>query len=181
MTQPEHLRSPLRRGRGLSPVHRDKVEVGERKPQHVVYLHGGHIFASAESSAVSTIVGSCVSVCLWDGEGIGGINHYLLPYDSGHKRLGPGRFGHLAIPRLIDEMLELGSHKKNLVAKVFGGASQLGTARSGTQHVGTKNVEVAFSILAAQGIPVLSCDVGGSRGRKVVFHTADGSVLVRRL
>ena len=181
MIQPERRLSPLHRGDGSSSVHRDRAEMGDRKPEQVVYLHGGHIFSSTEPSAVSTIVGSCISVCLWDGDGIGGINHYLLPYDSGNERLGPGRFGHLAIPRLIDEMLGLGSEKSNLVAKVFGGASQLGTARNDRQHVGTKNVEVAFSVLAAHDIPVLSCDVGGSRGRKVVFHTACGSALVRRL
>ncbi len=34
----------------------------------------------SESAAVTTILGSCVAVCLWDeSHGIGGMNHYLLP------------------------------------------------------------------------------------------------------
>lgn len=167
-----------RRGRVATTT---AVSHGDRDPLSTVYLHGGHIFTSAEPAVVTTIVGSCVTVCLWDREtGIGGINHYLLPQSNG-TRPSVGRLGALAIPRLIQDLVNLGSSTENLVAKVFGGASVLGSRKSGKNHVGTQNVEMALSSLAAQGIPVLARDVGGSRGRKVVFDTQDGSVLIRRL
>ena len=36
------------------------------------------MFASAQPAEVTTILGSCVAVCLWDRYlGIGGINHYM--------------------------------------------------------------------------------------------------------
>src|SRR4051812_50175375 len=45
-----------------------------------VYLLPGELHASAEQTQVTTILGSCVSVCLWDQKlRIGGMNHFLLP------------------------------------------------------------------------------------------------------
>ena len=61
------------------------------------YLHPGQIFVSAESYAVTTILGSCVSACLWDPlTKIGGINHFLLPVEVGAAHAS-GRFGNLAV------------------------------------------------------------------------------------
>ncbi len=151
-------------------------------PARAVFLRAGQIFTSAEPAVVTTIVGSCVSVCLWDNvTGAGGVNHYLLPFAGGSGHADHGRFSELAIPRLIREMLSLGSWKQDLVAKVFGGANVIAAIQCHKNHVGTRNSEMAFSILAAEGIPVLARDVGGTRGRKVIFHTNDGSVWVRQL
>ena len=54
------------------------------------YLHPGQLLVSAHACAVTTILGSCVAVCLWDPVAkIGGINHFMLPTFSGRSpRLG---------------------------------------------------------------------------------------------
>ncbi len=158
------------------------VNGGDGVPARAVFLRAGQIFTSAAPAVVTTILGSCVSVCLWDSvSGAGGVNHYLLPVAGGRRQEDAGRFGEMTIPRLIDELLALGCRKRNLAAKVFGGANVLGAAGAGKNHIGTKNAEVAFAMLSAEGIPVLARDVGGSRGRKVIFHTQGGSVWVRKL
>ncbi len=142
----------------------------------LVYLHPGELLATSRAAEIKTILGSCISVCLWDGErGIGGMNHYLLPHGASSSP-NPGRFGSSAIPRLIAAMLEQGARASRLQAKVFGGASMIAGVEPRAGHVGVQNARLATELLGRAGIPVISSDVGGAHGRKVVFRTDDGSV-----
>ena len=147
----------------------------------VLYLHPGQLFASADPYEVTTILGSCVSVCLWDPVlGIGGLNHFLLPQWAGDGA-SSARFGNVAIHRLIDRLADIGSSKQNLLAKVFGGACVLEAFRSSRNQLGDENVGVAIKLLQAEGIPVLTQDVGGQNGRKLKFQTDHGVAWVKRL
>lgn len=146
-----------------------------------IYLHPGELFASAQRSAVSTILGSCVAVCLWDPMAkIGGINHYLLPLWTGQGTVSP-RFGNVAVQELLNKLLELGGQKSRLQAKLFGGACVIDAFRERESHLGTKNVRTAEDLLEREGIPLVAHDVGGCRGRKLIFHTDNGTAWVRQL
>lgn len=146
-----------------------------------VYLHPGQLFVSSRPAAVTTILGSCVAVCLWDVQlEIGGINHYLLP--SGLRSTSSGlRYGNVAIERLLEKLERAGARTSRLRAKVFGGACVLDAMRGKENHLGDKNVEMARQALAEAEIPIVASDVGGSRGRKLIFHPHDGSALIRML
>jgi chemotaxis protein CheD len=87
----------------------------------------------------------------------------------------------VAVQRLIADLLALGCEKRNLQAKVFGGASVIGAFRDARNQLGMKNIQIALDLLATAGIPVIAEDVGGQRGRKVIFQTHDGTAWVRRL
>ncbi len=148
--------------------------------EHVLrkYVLPGRLFVTAEPYVVTTILGSCVAVCLWDPTlRAGGVNHFLLPHRAG-PRLSSPRFGDPAMERLIAKTLALGSRPRDLQAKVFGGAHVLD--QGDDRHLGARNVEVAHRVLAREGIPVVAEDVGGKGGRKVIFHTVDGRVLLRK-
>ncbi len=146
-----------------------------------VYLHAGELFASSTACKVSTIVGSCVAVCLFDqSRRIGGANHYLLAESFGSAQAS-ARFGSVAIPELVLRALALGSRKSDLSAKIFGGASMTAGHGGGVLSLGSKNVNIARRILSAEHIPIVAEDVGGERGRKIIFHTAEGQVWVRKL
>ena len=83
------------------------------------YLYPSALFASARPHKVVTVLGSCVSVCLWDPFlRIGGINHYMLPLWNGEGLASP-KYGNIAIEKLIERMLYLGSRKSNLQAKIW--------------------------------------------------------------
>ena len=141
-----------------------------------VYLAPGRLYASAEPVQVTTILGSCVAVCLWDAQQrVGGINHYLLPEGVPASP----RFGASAIPLLIEEVLALGARRSRLRAKVFGGACVLEAFRH--HPLGQRNVEVARERLSAAQVPVVGEDVGGDHGRKVVFDVQTGSAWVRAI
>ena len=145
------------------------------------YLHPGRVFATAEPRTLRTILGSCVAICLFDpGLPAGGMNHYLLPDHAG-RAAASARFAGPALEKLLASMLELGSPKDRLQAKVFGGACVLRPAPSRVGDLGARNVERAFELLASESIPVINHDVGGSRSRKLLFRTDDGAAFIRRM
>jgi len=146
-----------------------------------LYLHPGRVLASRASLRITTILGSCVAVCIWDRALTGGgMNHFVLP-ENGDEAAASPRFARPAILRLLEELRGLGSRTGDLWAKVFGGASLMPASGKPQAPLGLLNVEKARRVLAAEGIPVVAEDVGETRGRKLVFHTGDGSAWVRRL
>lgn len=155
-----------------------------------VYLHPGQLVASKESCVVTTILGSCVSACVFDPERrIGGMNHFVLP-ESHDPTVTSARFAEAAHEDLLSWILELGARRERLNAKLFGGAFILSPFRETTavdagpvpaQPLGLRNVAAARRLLLEAGIPILAEDIGGRRGRKVVFHTESGDAWVKTL
>ncbi len=144
------------------------------------FLHPGTILASNKPVVVTTILGSCVSVCLWDPAlRIGGINHYLLPLWNGEGLPLP-KYGNIAISRLVEMMLSEGSRKGNLKAKVFGGAS-INVHDNGLLNVGKRNVILARDLLEEEGIPIVSSHLEGNMGRKLIFFSETGVVRMKLL
>ncbi len=144
------------------------------------YLMAGGIFAQGTPHRVTTVLGSCVSVCLWDGMlSIGGINHYMLPFWNGEGLASP-RYGNIAIAKLIERMQDLGAERRNLRAKVFGGGIVLNVSNP-FMNIGERNVQLAEDLLKNEGIPIVSADTGGHVGRKLIFETSSGTVLVKKL
>ena len=138
-------------------------------------LYPGDIFFDKTPCLVNTVLGSCVSVCLYDSVlRQGAINHYILPQWNGHD-LSTMKYGNLSIIRILGELLTSGSKYENLVAKVFGGAEVLVGAPTNF-HIGKRNSLIAFEILKEFKIPVLFSDVGGNKGRKINFNTLTGEV-----
>ena len=140
------------------------------------FLYPSTMYASAQASEVTTILGSCVAVCLWDRTlSIGGINHYMLPTWNGMELASP-KYGNIAIDRLVEKMIQLGSNQSNLVAKVFGGGEVIAFS-SNIMHIGQRNVMVAEEMLAEKNIPIIGRSTGGNNGRKIIFNTKTGEVL----
>jgi chemotaxis protein CheD len=143
-----------------------------------VYLAPGRVYASADDVRLTTILGSCVAVCICDEQaGVGGMNHFLLPE-------GPGslpRFGESAVPMLIAELLALGAERSRMRAKVFGGACVLDAFRSERRSLGERNVETARTLLRAANVRVVSEDVLGESGRKVEYEVRTGTAWVKRI
>lgn len=146
-----------------------------------IYLHPGHSFSSATPTLVTTILGSCISVCLTDPIArIGGLTHYVVPSPlSPSMALEAERVGTTAIVQLVDKLAILGALRHRFIARVFGGASMLQRSPLSGRDLGTQNADVAFAQLAALGIPVASRDTGGTVGRKLIFETDTGEAWVK--
>lgn len=122
---------------------------------------------------VTTVLGSCVAVCLYDvTSGIGGMNHFLLP-EGKSGDLDDVVFGLHAMELLINDMLKQGADKLRMEAKLFGGAQMIG----GLSDIGQRNVAFAREFLSDERFPVVGESVGGNMGRKIRFTPSTGSVL----
>jgi chemotaxis protein methyltransferase CheR len=166
----------LRPGRVARPAPAEIDETSLRAET----IHIGDVFASREPAIVRTVLGSCVSVCLFDPDRrIGGMNHFMLPESPSPSPL-PSRYGVHAMELLINEVMKLGGDRRRLEAKLVGGANVLrkGGASFG---IGDQNVEFAQSFLARERIPVVAERVGGDQPFQVAFHTHSGRVRLRTL
>lgn len=139
------------------------------------YLKPGYLFLGLKPHVIRTVLGSCVAVCLWDSNlGIGAMNHYIYPRMS-NKGESTVKYGNVAVATLIKMMEEAGSRPDDLDAQIFGGGYPDEIKGS---NVGEENVRVARKILAQRGINVVSEDVGGTMGRKIIFDTDTGEAVV---
>ncbi|MBF0309210.1 MAG: chemotaxis protein CheD [Magnetococcales bacterium] len=143
------------------------------------FLLPGAIFCKNGDYVVTTVLGSCIAVCLWDCVmKRGGMNHYKLPLWNGDGLPSP-KFGNIAITKLLEMMLDMGCRRENLKAKVFGGGAVI-RSESGLLNVGERNIQVARDMLHQQRLPIVAADVGGIQSRKVIFNTLDGSILMKK-
>jgi len=139
------------------------------------FLKPGYILIANKPTAISTVLGSCVSVCLYDRKrNAGGMNHFQLP-SIGESEAATARYGNVATLALIGMMVDDGSRMKHLEAQIFGGAHN---PRVSDNDVGKDNILVARKILRKKGIRIVSEDVGGERGRKIVFDTNTNEVAI---
>ena len=143
----------------------------------------GEFHAASGPVGMITLLGSCVSTCLWDPQQrIGGMNHFMLPGDNanaGSPVPRSARFGVHAMELLINRMLKLGADRRRLVAKVFGGGRVLRGFVS--LDVGAANCEFVLDFLMTEGIPVLARDILDSYARKLHFSPETGKVLLKKL
>ena len=154
----------------------------------LLYLHVAELLIAEDPLVISTILGSCVSVCLYCPEKkMGGMNHFALPSEhyTGKKHDSMGRnlddsmnLGSISIPVLIEELCRrTKTSYGSLQAKIVGGAAVMEELKQSSE-IGALNIAIAKEILKKFGIPIIASDVGGSTGRKVLFHTDTGRLRV---
>jgi len=146
-------------------------------------LFAGNYFATGEEDVVlTTLLGSCVSACMYDERNqVVGMNHFLLPGDFRREEIifsPSSKYGLHAMEMLINSMMKLGAQRKNLRAKIFGGGHVL--SNTGTQ-VPENNVNFIKAFLHMEEIPIISEDVGGNMGRKILFFSRSHTVYLKRV
>ena len=140
----------------------------------------GDVFASREPIWISTTLGSCIGVCLYDEDAVvGGMNHFRLPEPNSKSDHCP-TFGVHAMEMLINAIMKEGGDRRRLKAKVFGGAA-LNRSSHRQSHIGERNVEFIEQFLEAEGIPIISRYTGGPTGMQVRFHTQTAKAFVKLL
>lgn len=136
----------------------------------------GQIAASASPLMISTLLGSCVSACLYDPVAkIGGLNHFLLPRTA-LEDAAPGRFGVHAMELLMNKLMALGAERSRVVAKVFGAAR---VSKDLLSMVAETNATFIREFLARERIPIVVERLGGNLARQITMHTGTGAVEVR--
>lgn len=145
--------------------------VSHRPGKRVHVVQGEHHVTRDPETVLTTILGSCVAVCLRDTQsGIGGMNHFLLPEGKAEGLDEGRRYGAYAMELLINEILRRGGKRENLEAKLFGGARMFG----GLSDVGASNAAFAEKFLRDEGIPVVGSSLGGLSARRVQYWPTTG-------
>jgi len=142
------------------------------------FLHPGCIFVSKEPYLVSTVLGSCVSVCIWDPIlNFGGMNHHVhsKPFN---KKDRSSQFGTIAIPYMIKLLVNLGGVRGNFKAHIIGGSQN---PMMGSSLIGKENIAIAEKVLKENFIQIITVDTAGEMGRKVVFDTETGEIVVYKV
>ena len=152
--------------------------------RNVIIIYPGEFYVTRKDELISTVLGSCVTVALYDQKKkIGGINHFILAKDGGRGGDDSGlvgRFGDVALNLLLESMLKEGAEQKSICAKVFGGGNVLHFSKD-MEKVGDCNIRCAFEFLERNKIPVLASDVGGVESRKIFFESSTAKVWLKRI
>lgn len=143
----------------------------------------GEYYVTRRNMLLVTVLGSCVAACIRDKtNGIGGMNHFMLP-KSTHEKGGwlsaSGRYGAYAMEVMINQILKQGAKRENLEAKLFGGGAVI--KNMSALNVGDDNAKFAVEYLRKERIPIIAEDLLGSHPRKVYFFPSTGKVLVKKL
>lgn len=144
-----------------------------------VAIQAGGVHASKTPVLIKTTLGSCVAVCLFDPIAqVGGMNHFMLPGNSSDGE--SPRWGVQAMELLINQLHKLGADRRRLVAKIAGGCTVVDVELA-QGSIADRNVRFIEAFLAAEGFPLLSKRVGGTKGVEVRFRTDTGAAFVRAL
>lgn len=139
------------------------------------FLKPGYIYLARQPVLISAVLGSGVAVCLYDRrKRFGGMSHFQFPSTKNSREATP-RYGNVATIGLIRMMVNAGSKLRHLEAQIVGGAYN---HQVSPRDVGRENLVVARRVLLREKVRVVSEDVGGTKGRKVVFDTDANEIAV---
>jgi chemotaxis protein CheD len=146
--------------------------------QDFYFLQPGYIYVPDKAVSISTVIGSGVSICIYDRKNrIAGMNHFQMPFISS-KGQTTALYGNIATTTLIKMMLSHESKIKNLEAQIFGGAYNPG---KNDKDIGKENIKIARKILQKNQIAIISEDTGGEKGRKIVFNISTNEAAVLKV
>lgn len=146
-------------------------------------LNPGELVVADKPYLITTVLGSCVSITVFSSERqIGIINHALLPnapHDCAISEIF--RYVDTSFNYILKKAEKLGIATDSLDIKLFGGANMMQSGVDGAIKVGANNIKTAVSLINKKGLQLQAKDVGGRYGRKVMFNTLTGEVLVKKL
>jgi len=155
-------------------------------PVHQCYaakLLPGEFYVTLHDELLATILGSCVSACIYDPKArVGGMNHFMLPVHGGKVASmvsQEARYGNWAMEHLINEILKRGGVKRRLQLKIFGGGKVLKSMEN--SDIGGRNIEFVLEYIEQEGLNLTAQDVGDVYPRKVLFYPQKGIVRIKKL
>ncbi len=145
---------------------------------------GDYALAAVTGSLAVRGLGSCIAAVLHDPVAVlGGIAHVMLPsHTLARDQERPAKFADTGIPLLVEELVRLGAQQERIVARLIGGARMFDTGdMSEAVHMGERNVLACRAALEKAGVALGAEDVGGDRGRSILYDVEKGTVAVRML
>lgn len=148
----------------------------------IVTLSPGGLYITNNDELISTVLGSCISVCVRDTvNGIAAMNHFMVP-DMSHENSQESneelfRYGRYSMDYMLKQLYSLGAVTNMLEVKVFGG----GAIISSVGDVGNDNINFINRYLINHQLISTNQDMGGELPRKVKFFVKTGKVYVKHM
>lgn len=144
-------------------------------------IQGDFYVSDDRDLVLSTVLGSCIAICLYDPAiEAGGMNHFLLAEPGGGRAIDPLKqrlYGAFAMEQLINEMIKRGASRSTMKAHIYGG-SNINRAMA---HIGSSNASFARDFLRQDGIPISLEDTGGSSARRLELKPATGQIRCKHI
>ena len=139
---------------------------------------------SSPDKLITMGLGSCIGIALYDKEKrIAGLVHIMLPDSRQFKEIvNPLKYADLGVDVLLKEMIAYGCSKENITAKIAGGASMFNFPdKKIISDIGKRNSEAVINAINNLSIPITGEDIGGNKGRTMIFESEDGAVTIRSI
>ena len=160
------------------------------------YLNIGEVKLINQEETIWTVLGSCISIIFHSQKhNVGIICHAQLPekrnYHSVCSDTCPKpcfrsyntdndlRYVSCAFRYMFETLRSKGISPDDITTHVYGGASifQLKISTK-SQSIGEQNADVALKMLRNEGIRINHKDIGGNKGRRLIFYGETGKVFV---
>ena len=139
---------------------------------------------SSPDRLITMGLGSCIGIAIYDRvKKIAGLVHIMLPDSKQFKNIvNPLKYADLGIESLVNQMIDNGCRKENMTAKIAGGASMFNFPdKKIISDIGKRNSLAVVEIINKLSIPIIGQEVGGNKGRTMIFEIEDGSVLIKSI
>ncbi len=146
-----------------------------------IYLKPGELVIAEEPVMVTTVLGSCISVTMFHPRtGAAAICHGMLPNGGKSKSF---KYVDTSLRYMMKFLDHLKISRMEIEIKLFGGADMFSSGESTMRGltVGCQNISVATRCLEECGLVPVASDVGGRKGRKLIFKTDTGVVLIKKM
>jgi chemotaxis protein CheD len=155
---------------------------GRSSVQHIVVgISDMRISGNPNDLLITYSLGSCIGLALYDKNlRVGGLIHCMLPMsnaDPDKAKLSPFMFVDTGVATMLQEFFNLGSSRKNIVAKVAGASSLLDV--TGMFKIGERNYTTLRKFLLKNDILIAAEDIGGSKARTMCILVQNGETRVK--
>lgn len=153
-----------------------------------VYLHPGEFYLSERPAVVTTVLGSCISVIMYDAQSrTSAITHSQMPVCTKNNSScimcsEAYKFTDCSIKNILKLLESRNIILENITVKLFGGADVLSAnSERSTETIGRQNIAVAIDTINKAGLKITANDTGGQQGRKIFLYTESGEIWMTRL
>ena len=166
------------------------ISRNKKKSRELLNLKSGDYFLFDLNKQINNSIpriailglGSCIALILCDYKNkICGMSHILLPKNNSptlsQVKFMPHKYGNISVKTLYNELLKKGAQKMNIKAIIIGGSTIYNDINN---RIGQENIESVKKALIDHEIKIKKEDVGGSKGRSIIFDPIDFSLMIKK-
>ena len=147
----------------------------DRKIIPEIFLHPGEFHLSTSPEKVTTVLGSCISVIMYDTEKqISMMSHNIMP-SCGKSSTCKGdcsnvyKYAECSLKQMLKVVDSVKIARSNIIVKLFGGSELMNSGHNseGMISIGSRNIEAAKKIIEKEELRLVAQDLAGYQAEKL--------------